>query len=133
MVFVAQKPGYKDNTQIVTLKAETEDTITFDMQPVELAATPTTTAPSATVIQPVAPRNNSSSAPAQAKEMVRIVATPASAEIFVDGNSVGYGKAQVSLSLGSHTVRIRTPDCNKDTPIIVQANQRDAVVVKCGG
>jgi serine/threonine protein kinase len=131
MVFVATKAGYKDARQTVNLKAETEDTITFDMQPVELATTPAATTPNVSVTQPVAPRNNAS-APAQ-KEMVRIVATPVTAEIFVDNKSVGFGKAQVSLTLGSHTVRIRAPNCTQERPIIVETNQRDAVLVNCGG
>jgi hypothetical protein len=55
------------------------------------------------------------------------------AEIFVDNKSVGFGKAQVSLTLGSHTVRIRAPNCTQERPIIVETNQRDAVLVNCGG
>jgi serine/threonine protein kinase len=135
LVFQATAPGYQDAEQAVQLTARTSDTITFEMKLNEVATNQPVT-PNLPATQPTPTQSSTSgsaSSASQAKESVRIVATPLTAEIFVDDRSYGFGRVQVPLTLGQHTVRIRTPNCNKDRSIIVTTGMRDAVSVDCGG
>jgi serine/threonine protein kinase len=136
VVFQASAPGYKEAQKTVLLRADNVDTVEFTWETLEVATNnqPATNVP---VSQPIAPQNRPSSSgsqASQAKEEVRITVTPVTAEIFVDGGPVGFGRTVTQLTIGEHTLKFRTPNCTDDKKIIVERGNREPVIhtMSCG-
>jgi serine/threonine protein kinase len=127
LIFQASADGYQNAEQAVQLTARTTDTISFDLKLAEVANQPVT--PNLPVCRPVAtvPNRPAPSQQSTQTEEVRISVTPVTAEIFVDGNSIGFARQQIRLSTGSHQLRFRTPGCTDDQSIVVQVGDRTPI------
>jgi hypothetical protein len=60
-------------------------------------------------------------------ETVRIAVEPLTSEIFIDNQSVGFGRVAVRLPVGSHMLKFRSPSCIDTKPIAVAKGDRNPV------
>ena len=67
-------------------------------------------------------------------ETVRIVAEPLTTEIFIDNQSVGFGRAAVRVAVGAHTIKFRSPTCVDLEKVVVAKGDRSPVThrMSCG-
>jgi hypothetical protein len=60
-------------------------------------------------------------------ETVRIMTEPLTTEIFVDNQSVGFGRVAIRLPVGPHTLKFRSPTCVQSRPYLVAKGDRSPV------
>jgi len=60
-------------------------------------------------------------------ETFRIVVEPLTTEIFVDGRSVGFGRAAVRVAIGAHALKFRLPNCIDTRQFAVAKGDRSPI------
>jgi serine/threonine protein kinase len=114
----ATASGYRELTRLITVKAGQTDTINLAMT-LAVASQPTQTTRETTKAAPPAKVDTSE---------VRLAVFPIHVEIFVNGRSVGKGRARDRLPAGSHTVRYQAVGCVPEEATISVSDGRPLVV-----
>ena len=129
MVFTATADGYKPAAKTVSLTAGKVDTVDFVMEVADATPVqppPGSTAPPQNTQQNTQQQNRAqqtASAPSDSG-ILRITPDPLSAEILVEDRSMGFGRMQLTLSVGQHTVKFRSPNCVEAVTVTVQKGDR---------
>lgn len=58
---------------------------------------------------------------------LRIAVSPLTAEIFIGDRSMGFGRVQIRLPLGSHTLKFRTPGCTDTRVVLLAKGPQEAI------
>jgi hypothetical protein len=64
---------------------------------------------------------------------LRIAVDPLTTEVFLDDRSVGFGRVQLRVALGGHTLKFRSPGCTETKQIVVAKGPQAVIAhqVKC--
>jgi hypothetical protein len=114
----ARAAGYRDLSREIMVTAGQTDTIVMTMS-LAVASQPTQTTREPTKAAPPVKVDTSE---------VRLAVFPIHAEIFVNGRSVGKGRARDRLATGSHTVRYQAVGCVPEEATISVSDGRPLVV-----